>query len=76
MAKIINNCELLVARLDTGARIFSSFRSFSLCMKIVTPCSTGFGLLAGPWSDSDSETENINESLLTAHFNMYENNIM
>ena len=35
---------------------FSAFRSFSLCIvKIVTPCSIGFGLLAGPWWDSEIE---------------------
>ena len=38
------------------AEIFSAFKSFSLCIvKIVTPCSTGFGLLAGPWWDSVTE---------------------
>ena len=42
------------------ARIFSVFKSFSLSIvKIVNPCSTGFGFLAGPWWDSVMEDEHI-----------------
>ena len=40
----------------TVCTIFYAFKSFSLCIvKIVTPYSTGFSLLAGPWWDSVTE---------------------
>ena len=50
------DCMLLRVQVTVGLGFFSAFRSFSLCIvKIVTPCSIGFGLLAGPWWDSEIE---------------------
>ena len=39
--------------------IFSVFRSFN-SVKVVTPCSTSFGFLAGPWWDSETERKKSN----------------